>query len=40
MADGSVRSWSYGTYLTKLNNNAGTGYRNLFKLFPFNRNYF
>lgn len=40
MADGSVRSWSYGTYLTKLNNNAGIGYRNLFKLFPFNRNYF
>ncbi len=40
MADGSVRSWNRAGYEAKLNPNAGIGYKQLFRLFPFNWNKF
>ena len=40
MADGSVRSWSRGSYEARLNPNAGIGYKQLFRSFPFNWNKF
>ena len=40
MADGSVRSWKHRVYEAKLNPNAGIGYKQLFRSFPFNWNKF
>ena len=40
MVDGSVRSWTRGTYESRLNPNTGIGYNRLFRSFPFNWNKF